>query len=527
MRRVADAVADLAIAEGVYQLVRGNYDRAAGTLDAFSKGAYPPLPEVASTPRNGNTLTHRVALHLQGGLLPSDPANTRPRSKGEPALAKWLNEQMPNPATVFAKVRWHNNAAGTEGELTPSMAQLGLARVDLFYMLDAGGARDMPGFDDLLIDYAEKNGAPPPHHDAVFTLEYKPTGVAGVTLFELAPLVRALRGLVLGARSLRPTDLALQNEAASPEDAGLIIRTDKPQAVLNGLQGTLATVTAFITNLEAAVGEAVDPDAARDAARDNIDQWIGDYASVVRPVTPYGLQAASLTTAVEGRRAPFNAMRTAIDEVIDRWEKKQDDDDAVMTLYAALPGTATDEERAALLIKAGRIVSTTVIAPLPPTITALENTVMLLRSNLDTELTNLVALRDNAKQVGATLIAISAFLPVAAGTRTIPARRQAAIWWPGSYRACSRIRAQVRVMRRDTCICERPSSSATTSTHALRARPMRSRLSPQQPVTRHGQRQWKPPKQFWVRRSYCCRNSSSPAIGLPSGPTFGTYVRIC
>ena len=42
MRRVADAVADLGVAEGVYQVVRGNYDRAAGTLDAFSKGTHPP-----------------------------------------------------------------------------------------------------------------------------------------------------------------------------------------------------------------------------------------------------------------------------------------------------------------------------------------------------------------------------------------------------------------------------------------------------------------------------------------------------
>lgn len=37
---INDAVADLAMAEGVYQVVRGNYDRAAGTLDAFSKRAF-------------------------------------------------------------------------------------------------------------------------------------------------------------------------------------------------------------------------------------------------------------------------------------------------------------------------------------------------------------------------------------------------------------------------------------------------------------------------------------------------------
>jgi len=411
MRRVADAVADLGIAEGVYQVVRGNYERAAGTLDAFSKGTHAPLPEVTATPRNGRSLTHRVALHLQGGLLPGHPANTTPRSKGEPALAKWLADQMPGPATVFAKVTWRNAAADTVDSLTPSMADLGLTRVDLFYMLDAGGARDMPGFDDLLIDHAERNGAPSPRHDAVFTLEYKPSGVAGITLFELAPLVRALRGLVLGARSLRPTDFALQNEAASAEDAGLIIRADKVQAVLTGLQGTLPAVTTFIATLETAIGEGVTPDDAADASRDNIDDWIGEYAAAVRPVTPFGLQAASLTTAVEGRRPRFTTMLAAIDEVVDRWEKKQDEHDAVMNEYAALPGTATDEERTALLIRAGRIVSTVVIAPPPATIAALENDVALLRTALDTGLANLQVLRDNAAQAGATLIALTAFLP--------------------------------------------------------------------------------------------------------------------
>src|SRR6266852_1166803 len=104
------------------------------------------------------------------------------------------------------------------------MADLGLQPVDLFYMLDAGGASDMPGLDDLLIDHAEQHGAPRPRHDALFELEYKPAGIAGITVFELAPLVRALRGVILGARPLRPTDLSLQNEASTGDDAGVVVR---------------------------------------------------------------------------------------------------------------------------------------------------------------------------------------------------------------------------------------------------------------------------------------------------------------
>lgn len=411
MRSIGDAVADVQVAEGVYQVVRGNYDRAAGMLDALSKGTHPPLPEVVTTPRKGRTLTHRIALHLQGGLLPADPANTTPRAQAEPALAQWLAGQLPDPATVFAKVSWHDEAAGIDVTLTPSMTDLGLAPVDLFYMLDAGGASAMPGFDDLLIDFAERNGAPAPRHNAQFALEYRPAGVAGINLFKLAPLVRALRGAVLGARPLRPSDLSLQNEAARAEDAGPIARADKVAAVRTSLQATAAAIGAFVTAVDTAIGDGVDPVAARDAARDNIDAWIVDYLAMIRPVAPFGLQAASLTTAVEGRRARFTAILGMLNEVQQRWLAKRNDFDSTKTAYDNLPVTASDQERSALLIRAGRIVSTRVIAPLPATLVELENQVTALRDAFDIELAQLSALRDGATTVGAALSALTALVP--------------------------------------------------------------------------------------------------------------------
>ena len=412
MRSVGDAVADLEIAEGVYQVVRGNYDRAAGMLDALSKGTQPPVPEIITTPRNGNTITHRITLHLEGGLPPTHPPNRTPRSKGEPALAQWLARHMPDPGKVFARVTWRSNPTDPGGSLTPSMTDLGLDAVDLFYLVDAGGARSMAGFDDLMIDFAErKKGANAPRHDAVFTFEYKPQVANGITLFELAPLVRALRGFVLGARPLRATDLSLQNEAASSEDAGLIVRTDKVQAVVQELQGTLPAINTFIAKLEAAIGPAVAIENARNAARDNLDQWVDDYAAMIRPVFLFGLQAASLTRAIEGRRGRLISIREAISAVVSRWEQKGTEFNEVMASYAALPATATNEERTALLIRAGRIVSTTVIAPLPATIAQLESQIASLRSAFDTRFANLKALRDGATRLGQTLVSLMNFVP--------------------------------------------------------------------------------------------------------------------
>jgi hypothetical protein len=56
-----DAVADLALAESVHQLVRGNMIRAGATLDAIARGDAPPLElDVVQTPRAGTALTHRL-----------------------------------------------------------------------------------------------------------------------------------------------------------------------------------------------------------------------------------------------------------------------------------------------------------------------------------------------------------------------------------------------------------------------------------------------------------------------------------
>ena len=409
LRSVADAVADLQVAESVYQLVRGNYDRASATLDAFSKGGPPPVPEVVTTPRAGRTLTHRIGLHLPGGLPAADPASV-PRAKSEPALARWLSTQLPDPATIFARVTWYDEASAADVSVTPSMSVLGLSTIDLFYMLDVGGDRDMPGFDELLIEFADRTGAPPPRHDATFTLEYKPDGVAGVTLFEVAPLVRALRGLVLGTRPLRPTDLALQNEASAQHDAGVIVRVDKAQAAVASLQAARPAIHAFVTALEAAIGAGVADVAARDAARDNVDQWMLDFAAAVRPMLRFGLDAAGLTAGIEARRPHLKGMREALDAIVQRWQTKEAEYDEVMAAYAALGGGATDQERIELLVRAGRTVSTTVIAPLPPTIPGLENAVADLRSTFDTALTNLTGRRDTAAKVGATLSSFEGFM---------------------------------------------------------------------------------------------------------------------
>ncbi|WP_433042988.1 hypothetical protein [Dactylosporangium sp. CS-033363] len=372
---LAGAVADLQLAEGVYQVVRGNYDRAAAVLDAYSKGGPPTVPEVVTTRRRGRTLTHRVGLHLPGGLPPGDPAVTGPRAAAEPALAGWLAAQLPPLDTVYARITW---AGGT---LTPSVADLGLTAADLFYLAD--------GLDDRIVDFAERAAGPP--HGAVFGVEYGPDGVAGFTVADVLPLVQALRGMILGARPLQPADLGSTVEGAA------VARTDTAEAVRAGLAATLPAVDALLVRLDAAVAE-------------DADAWTADYAAAVRPAAPYGLASAHLTAAVEGRRAPLAAMVRALDRILERWGRKRDEYDATIQAYGALPSGATDEERTALLVRAGRTIATTIVAPLPA-VPELETRIAALRDAFDAALAGLTAVRDGADRVGATFAAFAAAVP--------------------------------------------------------------------------------------------------------------------
>lgn len=169
---INDAVADLAIAESVYQIVQGNYDRAAATLDTYSKGNFPPTPDVIRTPRSGATLTHRVGLQFEAGLDPTSSENTTPRSKAEPAINKWLTDILPAMGNIVCVVEFYDhNAEKTRTELI-SMEDIGLLPIDLLYMARMESEQAMTALDDAILLCAIDDFLPRP--DVKVEIKYLP-----------------------------------------------------------------------------------------------------------------------------------------------------------------------------------------------------------------------------------------------------------------------------------------------------------------------------------------------------------------
>ncbi|MEV5410330.1 hypothetical protein AB0K60_16015 [Thermopolyspora sp. NPDC052614] len=123
-REAADAVADVLVSEGVFQLVRGNPARSAGGTDALSgAGSPPPEPEVVAQPRTGTGVTLRAAIVLPAeGPLPADRPEgwaVGPRAELEPALERWARAVLPDPATVNIAF-----TGGADRTLAQTLAQL-------------------------------------------------------------------------------------------------------------------------------------------------------------------------------------------------------------------------------------------------------------------------------------------------------------------------------------------------------------------------------------------------------------------
>ncbi|HEX8206262.1 MAG TPA: hypothetical protein VF587_09410, partial [Solirubrobacteraceae bacterium] len=201
---VHDAIADLALAEGVHQAVLGNHERVASTLDAYGKTGFPPEPQVAETPRTGVTLTHRVALHLRAGLShttsPVGGVPMTPRAVAEPAVNELVAAMLPLPGDVACVVRWDDPVDGLPRSRTVTQAELGLQPVDLLHLLRLDDESTVGELDELIVRRVRTAAGLRP--DARPLIAYTERVAGSVSLFELAPLVAHLRALVGRARPL-------------------------------------------------------------------------------------------------------------------------------------------------------------------------------------------------------------------------------------------------------------------------------------------------------------------------------------
>jgi hypothetical protein len=355
-----DALADLAIAEGVYQAVQGNFDRVAATMDSYSKGHFPPEPSVVRTPSSGIGLTHRVALHLQSGLDPniSPVAGVAmtPRAQAEPALNQWLANVLPALGQIGCKVLYHDAATNTPAEAEVTLLDLAIQPIDVLFLVQGESEQAMSELDDRIARFVLTTHSPRP--DVRVNIRYMERMSASFTIFEVMPLTRSLRRLALGSRALRATDVALSNEAAQMQDAAVFADSARVVLARNAIATLRTDLLAFRTNLEEPLSDLIN---RRDEIIANVDTYVQDIAALLARVATFGLPQAGWGFAYEWKQKQFSSVLKKVGERVNTWDERLIEFDTLIASYDALPDGTSDDDSFEILHRAERLISTTTI----------------------------------------------------------------------------------------------------------------------------------------------------------------------
>lgn len=342
---INDAVADLVLAEGVHQAVNGNFDRSAGTLDAFSKGGYPPEPEVIQTPRTGTALVLRTGIHLNPA--PPAPAVATPLARTEPALDAWLKDRLPAPANVGCNVKFTDRTTNAAQTIFVSQAQLALAPIDVLYHLDVTQDTGLRFLDDRIVAFLHANRTP--KLDGAIEIAYTERVAGRVNWFELQALTVSLRALVIASRPLQPADLIRTNDIKAAEMPASVLDGARLVNVRNELRtARLPALTALIAGLAAGP----------------IDAAIDSYVAEVSRLAMYRLPQTGIGFAYEWRTGYYGALAKKLGELRLRWQDRLAECNTRLNDFDGAPGVP-EADKILALQTAEILVSTSYVEPAP------------------------------------------------------------------------------------------------------------------------------------------------------------------
>ncbi|MDZ4701898.1 MAG: hypothetical protein SH809_19460 [Rhodothermales bacterium] len=412
MLDIHDAVADLAMAEGVYQAVQGNYTRTGAALDAYARGTFPPEPQVVQTPRSGLTLLHRVGIHLPAGLDGTVSPNAllvSPRAEAEPAVNTWMNGLLPDPSTVVCHAAY-TDPAGVDHTVEVTQAQLGLQPIDLLFVVNTDLEQAMAELDDRVVQFVVGSRVLRP--DVAVAVDYtrRPSG-ARYSFFEVAALLRHLRAVVLRSRPLVATDIALVNEATQEAAKTVAVNEVRITGPLARLEGLIASagddLVKLLTDVDAALA---DPVANRTAILAEVDIWAGRFNLLAGQAVWFGMTQAAPGFVYDGRKTRFAAFLALLDTLLIRWDGRLTAHIAKMDAAAV---ATSEAEGVTFMRQAEAQIATDYTVPEPATRADYAAALAPKRAAFDTRHAAFLALREAPPvTVGGLAAAIAALLPV-------------------------------------------------------------------------------------------------------------------
>lgn len=362
LRNAYDAIADLALAEGVYQAVQGNYDRVASTIAAYTTGNFPPEPGIVDTSPPGIGLTHRFGIQFRPGLVA--PAGASPRAQAEPAVDDWVAGMFPPLDHVACTGSWVDPVTSAPQQHPVTLADLGLRPIDILYLLKPDNVQAMAEIDDRIQRYVVTTWNPRP--DATVQIKYMNggSGPSQFSIFETGPLLRCLRSLLTQSRALRASDVLRANDASQQDNSAVYVDPSR-------ITTPLASLTALATDIDNFVNTTLAPLLADTTLRrgqiiTNVDTFLSQAVNLMERASRLALPSSGWGFAYAWLHTAFTDMLSAVGALVARWTQKLTDFNNALNAYDALPAATSDADRFAALQAAELIVSAQ-IDPLPAT----------------------------------------------------------------------------------------------------------------------------------------------------------------
>lgn len=335
-----DAIADLALAESVHQVVMGNYERASAVLDTYSKGNFPPTPDVIKTPRSGPVLTHRVGLQFRSGLSNDiNDTGVTPRMVAEPAMHDWLINVLPPLNNIVLVLNYIDSTTDNATSTEISMSALGLTAIDLLYLVDVDSEQAMTTLDDLVTQHALENPTINLQMRHPIEVEYAgKTNADNFSVFEVNALLGSLRELLLHSRYLKPTDVRLPNESGTQQAVNMSLNDTRITSVMNKLdQLNSSDLQSLIDDLSALLaGENTDD------MIDAMPALISDTRHLFTTVSRFGQMQTGIGFVYQWHQRMLIQLAEKVDEVHQRWQGKLDRYAVLLDEYTELSAAATD-----------------------------------------------------------------------------------------------------------------------------------------------------------------------------------------
>lgn len=266
-----DAVKDLFLSESVFQMVQGNFDRAAAVTTALRDAAIPPEIEVIDTPATNHlSFTNRVTIQFNTA---SAFAGTNPRAKMEPGINEWLRKVMGDPANLICLVS--HMTGDVEEQMEISMADCNLEPIDLLYMVgnDFGAGKNNAGASELesrlVFAYRELQGLA---DDVTVKIQFIGVTSSGNKIFlgNILPVIRKLKQIVTDSRPIHAQDFQPASKPGTIDKTnphGYLIDQLQPriynareafEVCFTNLRAVSITKTEGTVNREVSLGEVFD-----------------------------------------------------------------------------------------------------------------------------------------------------------------------------------------------------------------------------------------------------------------------------